>query len=292
MCEADATPNGLSPVPAGGARWKAIRAGTSSTRIAAVSIVRGLSLLLSGRPRTPLRALCIAAFDSIHTIRHGKRMPTPQLKTLATLLDFGAYANAAFDHKADCRVQRRVTLQLLEEAEIGLTVTDYLRRLSDLENGRPSPGGDRWHFQNVSSYREAVVRLSLGMIATAAGIAPGLDEGIEATHGCDDLNLLFRIAMQCQISDDVLDYSRDRSAELPSFLTACESLPQALELTRQAARDYADGRVVRSSDVFPLRAALFLVSTCTRLVVSLRRWECRRGHPRHRRRSDQSGDVL
>lgn len=81
--------------------------------------------------------------------------------------------------------------------------------------------------------------------------------------------------MQCQIIDDVLDYSRDRSAGLPSFLTACESLPQALELTRQSARGYSgDRRLAWPAGAFPLRAALFLVSTCAELVVSLRRWEC------------------
>src|SRR5438270_5900458 len=85
--------------------------------------------------------------------------------------------------------------------------------------------------------------------------------------------------MQCQIIDDVLDYSRDRSAGLPSFLTACTSLPQALGLTRRAARGYAgDPRGARTADVFPLRAALFLVSTGAVLVVSLRRSRCR-PHP-------------
>ena len=128
------------------------------------------------------------------------------------------------------------------------------------------------------------------MVATTACGDQCLDEAIEATYGDGDLNLLFRIVMQCQIIDDVLDYSQDRSAGLPSFLTACESLPQALELTRLAARGYADDRhVARTADVFPLRAALFLVSTCTELVVSLRRWECRPPGPQPAERTDGSG---
>jgi len=272
-----ATPaSGPTHVPPHGARWKVIREGISTTLIATISTVRGLSLLPSGSPGTPLRALCIAAFDTLHAIRRGKRLPTSELRVLAALLDLGACANAAFDHKAGRRRESRGTPHLLEEAGIGPTVAEYLRRLGDLESVRPSPGGDRWHFQNVSSYREAVVRLSLGMIATAACGDQCLDKAIVATYGCGDLNLLFRIAMQCQIIDDVLDYPLDRSAGLPSFLTACKSLPQALELTRQATRGYAgDRRVARAADVFPLRAALFLISTCTKLVVSLRRWECR-----------------
>ncbi len=99
-----------------------------------------------------------------------------------------------------------------------------------------------------------------------------LDEGIRATYCDADLNILFRIVMQCQIIDDVLDYSKDMSAGLPSFLTASKSLPQAFELTRLAALGYADDRdLPRTGDMFPLRSALFLVSACTKLVMVLLR---------------------
>jgi hypothetical protein len=114
------------------------------------------------------------------------------------------------------------------------------------------------------------------MVATVACGNLCLDQAIEATYGDSDLNLLFRIVMQFQIIDDVLDYSQDRSAGLPSFLRACEPLPQALELTQLAARGYAgDGHMARPAEVFPLRVALFQVSLCTKLVVSLRRWRAR-----------------
>jgi hypothetical protein len=259
-------------VPAKGPRWRALHSGISSTLIAFISVLRGLSLLLSGRPRTPLRILCIVAFDTLHALRNGKRLPMRQLRLLAALLDFGACANAALDRKVRRWHEYHVTLQLLEDAGIGPSVAEYLRRLSNLEGDRPLPGGDRWHFQKVSLYREAVARLSLGIVATTICCNQELDGAIEATSGNGDLNLLFRIVMQCQIIDDVLDYSQDRSAGLPSFLTACKSLPQALALTQRAARDYADDRhAARIADVLPLRAALVLVSMCTELVVSLRR---------------------
>lgn len=251
-----------------GTRWKALLDGISSTLIAVISMVRGLSLCLSGRPRTPLRVMCIVAFDTLHVLSHKRRLSALKLKMLAALLDFGAYANAAFDHKKGSRHERRVTRQLLEEAGISGAVAEYLRRLGDLERSRPLPRGDHRQFQKVSLYREAVVRLSLGMVATVACDNPCLDEAIEATYGEGDLNLLFRIAMQCQIIDDVLDYSQDRSAGLPSFLTACQSLVLALDLTLLAARGYAEDRhVARVAAVFPLRAALFLVSMCAKLVV-------------------------
>lgn len=254
-------------------RWNALWAGISSILFAVRSIVRGLSLFMSARPKTPLRVLCIMAFDTLHMLRNARPLPMLKLKTLAALLDFGACANAAFDNKDCCRRECRITLQLLEEAGIRSSVVEYLRRLRDLESRRPLPGGDYWQFHKVGLYREAVVRLSLGMVATTANGNQCLDEGIRATDCDADLNILFRIVMQCQIIDDVLDYSKDMSAGLPSFLTACKSLPQAFELTRLAALGYADDRdLPRTGDVFPLRSALFLVSTCAKLVIVLSRW--------------------
>jgi hypothetical protein len=78
--------------------------------------------------------------------------------------------------------------------------------------------------------------------------------------------------MQCQIIDDVLDYSRDASAGLPTFLTASASLSEAIERTHQAAGEYARGRTVsRSDEVLPLRAVLGIASICARLMISFRR---------------------
>ena len=237
--------------------------------IAVRCLARGLLLLISGRPETPLRVLCILAFDTLHMLRHGKPLPMPRVRTLAALLDFGACANAALDNKACCRHEYRRTLRLLEEAGTGLPVYEYRQRLSDLESRRPLPGGDYWQFQEVSLYREAVVRLSLGMAAAIAHGNQALDEGIRAISRDADLNILFRMAMQCQIIDDMLDYSHDVSAGLPSFLTASKPLAQAFELTRLASVGYAD--LPRTGDFFVLRSALLLVSMFTKLVIVLAR---------------------
>jgi hypothetical protein len=111
------------------------------------------------------------------------------------------------------------------------------------------------------------------MVATTTIGNHCIDEGIRATYCDDDLKILFRIVMQCQIIDDVLDYSKDMSAGLPSFLTASESLPEAIKRTHQAALGYADNRdLPRSDDVFPLRIALFFASICAKLVIQAGRW--------------------
>jgi hypothetical protein len=257
--------------------------------VALKSFVRGSPLFLSASPRTPLRVLCIMAFDTLHMLRHSTPLPRDKLRLLAALLDFGACANAAFDDKDCCWNKCRATLQLLDEAGVRSLATEHLRRLKDLESGRPLPGSEDWQFQTVCTYREAVVRLSLGMLATATLGYQELDEAICATHRDADLNLLFRMAMQCQIIDDVLDYPQDLYGGLPSFLTASESLPQAFELTRSAALTYAgDDDLTRSSDVFALRYALVLVSLCTKLVMALGRW----GHHPCRANGEWRQDCL
>jgi hypothetical protein len=253
-------------------RWNGLLGRIASILIAAKSILRGMPLFMSARPKTPLRVLCIMAFDTLHALRKAKRLPARKLRILAALLDFAACANADLDHKNHCRHESRVALQLLEEAGIRSSVVEYLQRLKDIESQRPLPGGDHRQFQEAVLYREAVVRLSLGMVAATAGGDLCIDEGIRATC-CDvDLNILFRIVMQCQIIDDILDYSKDMIAGLPSFLTACKSLPQAFELTRLAALGYADDRdLPQTGDVLLPRSALFLVSACTKLVICLGR---------------------
>jgi hypothetical protein len=256
-----------------GERWHALCTRISSILIAFRSVLRGLSLFLSERPRTTLRVLCIMAFDTLYMLRNAKPLPRRKLRTLAALLDFGACANAAFDNKHCCPHEWRRTQQLLEEAGIQASVVEYLRRLWDLESTRPLPGRDNGRFQEVALYREAVVRLSLGMVAAAANGGQSLYQGIRSTYCEADLNILFRTAMQCQIMDDVLDYREDLSGGFPSFLTALESLPQAFEHTRLAALGYADARALpRTGALFPFRSALFLVSTCAKLVIVVRRW--------------------
>ena len=263
----------IMPANRGPGRRTARRGRISSILVSVTSLLRGLPLFISARPRSPLRVLCIMAFDTLHTFRNSKRLPTSELRLLAVCLDFEACANAELDSKDFCRNEFRTTLRLLEDAGMTASVAEFSRRLSELERKRPSPGGDLLQFQRVRSYREAVVRLSLAMVAATAFGNQSIESGIQETHCDEEFNLLFRIAMQCQIIDDVLDYTKDASAGLPGFLTASASLPQAFELTRQAALGYADDRdLPRSAEAFSLRLVLAAVSDCTRLVIALGRW--------------------
>ena len=246
------------------------RTGLRASLLSLACFLKGMPLFFRASPKTPLRVLAIVAIDTLHMLRHSKPLTRKKVRELAMLLDFQACTNAAWDRKERCKAEHRAIREHLEKAGLRLCIEEYLGRLHELESGRPSPGGDRRRFGEVRSYREAVVRLSL---ATAIAMdARRLDEEIRATHDDGDVATLFRIVMQCQVIDDVIDYTEDVSASLPSFLTATASLPQALELTADAARDYAASEHSPSA-VFPLRVADTVCAAMATLIVRLaHRW--------------------
>ena len=96
-------------------------------------------------------------------------------------------------------------------------------------------GGDDRRFDEVRLYREAVARQHLSMAASIA-LCHSDDVGPRGENG--DMGILFRTVMQCQILDDLLDYQKDFSLGLPSFLTASALLTESINLTADASREY------------------------------------------------------
>jgi hypothetical protein len=227
-------------------------------------LLRGLPLFFAAAPGTPLRVLAILALDTVHVLRTSRPMPRPRLRELALLLDFQACTNAAWDRKRLCPEERGRALRRLTDAGLGHHVAGYLDRLRALESRRPPIGGDRRSFDDARAYREAVVRLSLATLTAVALGTDSLEAAIRETHADPEVDVLFRMAVQCQVIDDVLDYPEDLAAGLPSYLTATASLTEALELTEGAARAYAAGR-----GALPLRLGLALLSGAARLLVRL-----------------------
>jgi hypothetical protein len=250
---------------------RALRPGRIRTSLVSLDcLLRGLPLFFCATPKTPLRVLCIIALDTVHVLRHGRPLPRSRCKQLAAFLDFQACTNAVWDNKDLCATEYRALRLRLECVGLERWLTEYVTQLRELEIQRPSIGGDLGRFDDVRSYREAVARLSLATITAIALNADCLDEGIRATYCDTDVAALFRMAMQCQIIDDVIDYRKDLSAGLPSFLTATASLPQAIALTADAVPLYAAGRGPSAGNgVFPLEAALHIITLVTKLVVGV-----------------------
>lgn len=246
----------------------------TASLISLTSFLRELPLFFAARPKTALRVLCLIAFDTLHAIHFSKRLSQRQIIVLAKFLDFAACMNAAADHKQvrwkECQSLRAE----FDQAGLDAVVDVYLEQLHEFETGRPLTGGDRECFEKCRVYRETVARLSLEMIATIALRDASVESESEAALWKNDLEILFRIVMQCQIIDDVLDYKDDTTAGLPSFLTASASLSRAFAWTADAARNYAKFfDESRSASSFPFRLALAAVSAFTGFVIRVsQRW--------------------
>ena len=235
--------------------------------------LRGLPLFVAATPKTPLRVLCVMALDTLHLLRHSQPMPRARLRQVAMLLDFEACTNAEWDQKGLCRIEYQSLRLQLEQAGLGSLIDDYLTRLGYVENRRPCIGGAQPQFDEVRAYREAVARLSLAPPVAIALDVASLEAAMRATEVDADVASLFRIAMLCQIIDDVMDYREDRAAGLPSFLTAASSLPDALQMTARAVPRY--GSIHESLvdiAVLPVRIGHHIVTALTALAVRIGRW--------------------
>ena len=253
------------------------RPGRTGASVASLScLFGGLPLFFSSTPKTPLRVLCVIALDTVHVLRNARRLPRTRSRQLAAFLDFQACSNAGWDGKDLCAAEYRALRQRLETAGLAGWITEYLTRLRELETRRPAVGGDLQRCLDVRAYRESVARLALAALTAIALNADGLDDGIQATYCDPDVAALFRMAMQCQIIDDVIDYRKDLSAGLPSFLTASASPRQAIRLTADAVRCYgASSGHSAGRGAFPLEAMLCVITLVTRLVVGMARWRRR-----------------
>src|ERR1700741_2921540 len=106
---------------------QSVRHGRISAGVVSVScFLRGLPLFFSAAPKTPLRVLCMMAFNTLHILRTSKPLPRQRLSILATWLDFAACANAVLDQKKCCPDEYLATQNLLENFGMGTLVEGYL----------------------------------------------------------------------------------------------------------------------------------------------------------------------
>jgi hypothetical protein len=232
--------------------------------VALRSFLRGVPLMFTVSPKTPLRVLAVMALDTVHALRYARPMPRARTRELSMFLDFEASTNAAWDAKAFCKDEHASTGRQLEADGLGPYLEEYTSRLQELESRRPSIGGAYRHFAAVRQYREEVVRLSLAAAAAVAFNSRSIEEELRAIERDTDLAAHFQIALQCQVIDDILDYPEDLSAGLPSFLTATALLPLSMDLTAGAERSYGT-----SQAAFPVQMALRLVTVLTMTVLFL-----------------------
>lgn len=246
---------------------------TKALWLASVSIARSIPLLLSRRPRTPLRVLCIAAFDTIRCVKYRKRLSSHQMSSIAALLDLGALANDLWD---DSRVQVTEFRHAFEELEnLGWRelVDEYLTKLQVAEANRPQCDGDHYNHVRVRSYRESVVTTSLEAVSA---VAFGNDRrAFPKPHvrTSEEFPIVFRLVMVCQIIDDTVDATLDRQRNLPGFLTSTSDSAGNLATATKAVQDYASlPAELKAPHLFPFRLMILTVSWLAHALLLCRSW--------------------
>lgn len=245
--------------------WDAFTVGVT----AVISLCRVVPFLWRERPATPLRILCMAAFDTVSMLRHCRRIRPDRLQDLAVLLDHAACLNRFYDEKGFSQQEYLATKKQLASAGIQQLAEVYRTWLRCLEQQRPAIGAESWEFHQARRYREEVVELSLALLSAQVFERASLDESLASLNREEDMQLLLRIVMQCQVIDDVLDYRTDHFAGLPSFLTTSQTIAQGLAQTRRASRGYRRfAAPVGTDDCCPMQPAGRLLLRTALLGVS------------------------
>lgn len=171
--------------------------------------IRCLPWWFRSTPGTPLRCLCLAAFDFVYRMEFERPLPSDSYRHLAEFLLFAAQQNRILDNKSNEQIP----------FETKAYSTSYASELIEIETNRPIMGSDRFNPGCIQAYREQVVALAL---KHSFAITFGDRDWARQSSAVSQLyfDLLFRIAMLCQLADDLIDHRRDHAMNLPSFATS------------------------------------------------------------------------
>jgi hypothetical protein len=221
-------------------------------------------MLLAARPKTPLRVLCIAAFEYLARLRGGTLGRRRRL-AIAHACDFGSLRDDYYDHKRlDAAEYRMLRCKLRRMAPEAAT-SRYIRQLRKAERGRPvlaasTPGVA----DAVIAYRTWVLELSLRWMQAISGLSvePGTFRALLSVVGL------------MQIADDLLDWRDDEAVRRPSYVTAflLDRKPAAIATPLRAQADALLRRSVGAArqDAGAVPFAVAGVLTWTFVIALLR----------------------
>ena len=180
------------------------------SRMAGASLFACVPMLLARRPETPLRLLCIGAFEYLARVQ-GRRLDDTGRRALACACDFGALRNDFYDQRELDRGAYRELRHNLRHLAPEKATLHYIHALRAAERGRPSVGreGDI-EAASIVEYRNRVLVISLAWLRGISGgpLHPHLFQA------------LLGLAGLAQLVDDLLDYKDDWACRRPTYVTA------------------------------------------------------------------------
>jgi hypothetical protein len=167
-------------------------------------------MLLAGRPKTPLRVFCIAAFEFLARLR-GRTLGRRRRVAIAHACDFGSLRDEYYDHRRlDATEYRSLRCKLRRMAPEAAT-SRYIRQLRQAERSRPVLAACTSGVANdVIAYRTWVLDLSLRWLQEISGLR------IESVK----FHVLLSLVGLMQLADDLLDWKDDHAFRRPSYVTA------------------------------------------------------------------------
>jgi hypothetical protein len=178
--------------------------------MAAASLLTCMPMLLTRRPQTPLRVLCISAFEYLARSKGGKLDRTARI-ALGDACDFGALRNDFYDQRELNRgFYRELRCRLRRIAPRAATLR-YIRDLRQAERDRPACGPDGFSEPRaVVEYRTRVLKVSLLWLQAISrrSLEPRFFQAVVALVGL------------VQLVDDLLDWKDDWACRRPTYVTA------------------------------------------------------------------------
>ena len=179
-------------------------------RIVSTAFLSCVPLFVARRPKTPLRVLCIAAFEYLARLRGASLDDTHRL-ALAYACDFGALRNDFYDQRELDRHMYRELRHGLRRLAQETATRRYIVELRKTERARPVFGPDGFaETASVLDYRLRVLVLSLAWlhIVSRRSIEPGIFQALVALVGL------------IQLVDDLFDWKDDWACRRPTCVTA------------------------------------------------------------------------
>jgi len=223
-------------------------------------------LLIAASPKTPLRVLCIAAFEFLARLRGGTLGRRRRL-AMAHACDFGSLRDDYYDHRRlDATEYRSLRCKLRRMAPEAAT-SRYIRQLRQTERSRPVLAASSPGVANaVIEYRTRVLDLSLRWLQDISGLS----------NDCVKFHVLLSLVGLMQIADDLLDWKDDQAVRRPSYVTAflLDRPGTAVAPPLRAQADALLQRIVGSArqdaGAVPLAAAGLLTWTFVIVLLRLR----------------------
>jgi len=178
--------------------------------MAVSSLLSCIPLSLARRPQTPLRLLCIGAFDYVARLR-GRSLDRTARTALACACDLGALRNDFYDQGRFDRGFYRLLRQDLRRLVPESATHRYIRDLRQAERRRPAFGtGAFSEPAAVVEYRLRVLVVSLAwlQVISRRSMEPRVFQALVALVGL------------IQLVDDLLDWKDDWACRRPTYVTA------------------------------------------------------------------------